>query len=124
MVAQAPTQIIFCKSVMRSFSRLRFLVEISTKLQKIHFFDNLRTITLEGNMETRQMFSSFSSTISSLTVCNIIAVSRPLLDKIFSLEMVKKDICLGSASKQMLFLTNLPQKLHQCPECLQKALDV
>ena len=60
-------------------------------------------------METRQMIPSFSSTISSLTVCNIITVSRPLLDKIFSLEMVKKDICLESASKQMLFLTNLPQ---------------
>ena len=36
------------------FNKFRFLAEVSTKLQKLHFFDNLRTIAQEGNMETRQ----------------------------------------------------------------------
>ena len=53
------------------FNRLRFLAEVSIKLQKMHFFDNLRTTTQEGNMETRQMTPFFSSTFSDLTVCNI-----------------------------------------------------
>ena len=35
------------------------------------FLDNLRTITQEGNMETRQMAPFFPSTFSALTVCNI-----------------------------------------------------
>ena len=35
------------------------------------FLDNLKTITQEGNMETRQMTPFFSSTFSALTVCNI-----------------------------------------------------
>ena len=72
-------QIIFWKSVMRTsrciyvncFNRLRSLREKSTELQKMHFFDNLRTTTQEGNMETRQMAPFFSSTLSTLTVCNI-----------------------------------------------------
>ena len=50
------------------FNRLRFLAEISTNLQKIHFLDNLRTITQEGSMETKQMTSFFSSTFSNLFV--------------------------------------------------------
>ena len=37
----------------------------------MHFLDNLRTITQEENMETRQMTPFFSSTFSDLTVCNI-----------------------------------------------------
>ena len=49
------------------------------------------------------MIPSFSSTVSALTVCNIITVFTRVLGAIFSLEMVKKDICLGSASKQMPF---------------------
>ena len=36
------------------FNRLRFLAEVSTKFRKIHFFDNLRPITQERNMETRK----------------------------------------------------------------------
>ena len=36
------------------FNRLRFLAEVSTKSQKIHFLDDLTTITQERNMETRQ----------------------------------------------------------------------
>ena len=71
--------IIFWKSVMKtlrcmyvnSFNRLRFLVEVSTKLQKCTFLDNLRIITQEGNMRTREMTSFFSSAFSALTVCNI-----------------------------------------------------
>ena len=35
------------------FNPLRFLPEVSTKLQKMHFLDNLRTITQEGSMETK-----------------------------------------------------------------------
>ena len=53
------------------FNRLRFLAEVSTKLQKCTFFDNLRTITEEANMEARQMTAFFSPTSSALTVYNI-----------------------------------------------------
>ena len=53
--------IIFWKTVMRYFSciyvnccsRLTFLPQVNTKLARMHFF--LRTITQEGNRETRQM---------------------------------------------------------------------
>ena len=67
-VAQTPiNHIIFWKTVIKTFrsiyvncfNRLRFLAEVSTKLQKMHFLDNLRTITQEGSMETRQMASFF-----------------------------------------------------------------
>ena len=51
-------------------NRLRFLAEISTKLPKMHFFENWRTITQEENMKTRQMTPFFSSTFSTLFVCN------------------------------------------------------
>ena len=37
------------------FNRHRFLAEVSTKLQKITFLDNLRTTIQKGNMETRLM---------------------------------------------------------------------
>ena len=53
------------------FNRLRFLAEVSSKLQNMHFLDNLRTITQEGSMEIRQMIPFFSSTFSNLTVCNV-----------------------------------------------------
>ena len=78
-VAQTPTShIIFWKTVIKTFrsiyvncfNTLRFLAEVSTKLQKMHFLDNLRTITQEGSTETRQM-TPFLSTFSDLTVCNI-----------------------------------------------------
>ena len=42
------------------FNRLSFLAEFSTKLEKCTFFDNLRTITRERNMETRQMTPFFN----------------------------------------------------------------
>ena len=50
------------------FNQFRFLAEVSTELQKMHFLDNLRTITQEGSMETRQMTPFFSSTFSNLFV--------------------------------------------------------
>ena len=50
------------------FNQLRFLAEVSTELQKMHFLDNWRTITQEGSMETRQMTLFFSSTFSNLFV--------------------------------------------------------
>ena len=50
------------------FNQLRFLAEVSTELQKMHFLDNLRTITQEGSMETRQMNPFCSSSFSSLFV--------------------------------------------------------
>ena len=53
------------------FNRLRFLGKVSTKLPKCTFLGNLRTITQEGNIETRQMTPFFSSIFSNLTVCNI-----------------------------------------------------
>ena len=68
----------FLKDVMRTFrciyvncfNRLKFLAEVSSKLQKIQFLDNLRTITQERNIEARHM-NPFSSTFSAFTVCNI-----------------------------------------------------
>ena len=51
-----------------SFNRFKFLAEVSTKLQKMHIFRNLRTITQEKNMETTQMISFSSSTFSALFV--------------------------------------------------------
>ena len=53
------------------FNRLRFLAEVGTKLQIMHFLDHLRPITQEGIMKTRQMIQFFSSTFSTLTTCNI-----------------------------------------------------
>ena len=48
-----------------------FLLRSAQNCKKCNFLDNLRTITQEGNMETRQMTPFFSSTFSDLTVCNI-----------------------------------------------------
>ena len=50
----------FCKCVTRPFrcmhvncfNQLRHLPDVSTKLQKMHFLDNLRTITPGGNMKS------------------------------------------------------------------------
>ena len=73
-VAQTPiNHIIFWKSVMRTFrciyvncfNRLRFLAEVSTKLQKMHFFGQLGIIAQKWNMETRQMTPFFASTFFS-----------------------------------------------------------
>ena len=67
-VAQTPiNHSIFWKSVMRTFrciyvncfNRLRFLAEVTTNCKKCTFLDILRTITQEGNMETRQMTPFF-----------------------------------------------------------------
>ena len=47
-------------------NRLRILAEVSTKFQKMHsFVDNLRTITEERNMETRQVTPLFICFFSS-----------------------------------------------------------
>ena len=63
-VAHTPiNHIIFWKTVIRflrsisvnCFNRLRFLTEVSAKLQKMHFFWYLRTTTQEGSMKTRQI---------------------------------------------------------------------
>ena len=51
-----------------------FLAEVSTKLKKCTFLDNLLIITQEVNMKTRQMTSFFSSTFSTATVCTFIFV--------------------------------------------------
>ena len=53
------------------FNRLTFFAEISTKFQKITYLDNIRTITQEANMETRQITPFFSATFPTLSVCNI-----------------------------------------------------
>ena len=67
-LAQTPVNhITLYKSVMRAFrcinvdwvNRFRFLAEVSTKLQKMHFLDNLRTTTQEGKLETQQMIPFF-----------------------------------------------------------------
>ena len=49
------------------FNQLRFLAKVSTKLQKKHFLDNLRTVTQKGRIEARQM-TPFSSTFPNLFV--------------------------------------------------------
>ena len=48
------------------FKGLRFLTEVSTKLQKMPFLGNLRTITRKGNMEIGQMTPFFPYTIINL----------------------------------------------------------
>ena len=53
------------------FNTLRFLAEVSTKMEKMDFLDNLRTITQEGSTETRQMTPFLLSTFAALTVCDI-----------------------------------------------------
>ena len=42
-----------------SFNIFRFLAEVSTNLQKLHYLGNLRTITKERRKEIRQMTSFF-----------------------------------------------------------------
>ena len=67
-VAHTPIRhVIFWDTVIKTFrsiyvncfNTLRFLAEVSTKLQKMYILDNLRTITKEGSMETRQMTPFF-----------------------------------------------------------------
>ena len=60
------------------FNRLRFLAEVSTKLQICAFLYNLKTITPEVNMKTREMTSFFHLLFPLfllfhllLNVCNI-----------------------------------------------------
>ena len=53
------------------FNRLILLLQSAQICKKMHFFDNFRTITLEGNMKTRQMTPFFSSAFPTLAVCNI-----------------------------------------------------
>ena len=64
-VVQTPiNHIIFWKSVMRTFrlTDLVFLLRSAQNCKKCTFSDSLRTITREGNMETRQKNPFFSST--------------------------------------------------------------
>ena len=79
-LAQNPMNlIIFWMSIMKTlryihvnyFNRLKFLANISTKLQKLTFMDSLRNIDQEANMETRQMSSFPSFFFSTLSICNI-----------------------------------------------------
>ena len=62
------TRLFRCMYDANCFNRLRFLAEVSTKLQKMCFLDNLRIIPHERSMETRQMTPFFSSTFSNLLV--------------------------------------------------------
>ena len=70
---------IFWKCVTRPFRpisvialiELDFLLRSAQYCKKCIFLDNLKTITQEWNMETRQMTPFFSFTFSTLTVCNI-----------------------------------------------------
>ena len=79
-LAQPPiNHIIFSKTVTRTFrciyvncfNRLRFLDEGSAQnCRKWTFFGHFKDYN-SGSMETRQMAPFFSSTFSTLTVCNI-----------------------------------------------------
>ena len=64
-------EILLIRISKKMLTQEKFLAEVSAKLQKCTFLDNLRTITQEGNMETRQMTSFFSSIFNAETVCNI-----------------------------------------------------
>ena len=72
-VDQIPIKHIFWKSVMRTFryiyincfNKLSFLLGSVQNYKKCTFLDNLRTITEERNMKTRQMTPFFSSTFSA-----------------------------------------------------------
>ena len=79
-VAQTPINYtIFWNSVMRTFrciyvncfNNFGFLLSSAQDCKKYTLLDNLRTITQERNMETRQMAPFFSSTFFALTFCNI-----------------------------------------------------
>ena len=60
-MTQTPiNHIIFWKSAMRTFRCIY-----------VNCFNDLKTITLEGNLETRQMTPFLSSTFYAPTVCNI-----------------------------------------------------
>ena len=71
--------VIFSKRVKRTFRCIyvscinifRFAAAVSTKLQKIHSFGQLKDHKSEGNMITKQVTPFFSSTFSAITVCNI-----------------------------------------------------
>ena len=79
------------------------------------------------------LFLASCSTVSYVNFELVSAYSRPLLSatiapnlkpwvlkKIFSLEMIKNDICLGGASKQNAFFHKMcPKKMHPCPQCLE-----
>ena len=77
--AQTPiNHIIFWKSVLRTFrctdvtcfNRLRFLSEVTTKLQKMHFFGLLKDRNSRRN-HGNYTNSPISSIFSTLTVCKI-----------------------------------------------------
>ena len=53
---------------MYCFKSLMFLAEVSTKLQKMHFFfNNLRTVTHEGSIATKQMTHFYLFFLLSVT---------------------------------------------------------
>ena len=79
MVAQTPiNHIIFWKTVIRTFrfiyvncfNRLRFLAEVSTKLQKMHFFGQFKDRNSERKHESQTNDPIFSSTFSALLFQN------------------------------------------------------
>ena len=80
MLAQTPINyIIFCITVIRTFrsiyincfNRLRFLAEVISKLQKMHFFGKFKDHKSERKHWNWTNDHIFSSTFSTLTVCNI-----------------------------------------------------
>ena len=116
---------IFWKSIMRSFRWIgincfyifRFLVEVSTNLQKMHYFGNLRTITKERNKEIRQMTPFFSSTFWALTVCEIHFCIWKLLKFIFMgsyfcISWSEKYLNFGSVSCKIRILSSSSQQTY------------
>ena len=76
--------VIFSKRVKKTFRCIyiscinifRFTAEVSTKLQKIHSFGQLKDHESEGNIITRQVTPFFSSTFSAVTVTFIFFIWR------------------------------------------------
>ena len=76
--------VIFSKRVKKTFRCIyvscinifRFTAEVSTKLQKIHSFGQLKDHKSEGNIITKQVIPFFSSTFSAATVTFIFFIWR------------------------------------------------
>ena len=77
------------------FNRLRFLAEVRTKLQKVHFVDNLRTITAHG------LYISFPMTRHSL--CTALFMT-PTTNSIKSGKMETESKSASEHSKTLFFV--------------------
>ena len=129
-VAQTPIRhIIFWETVIKTrsiyvncFNTLRCPAEVSTKLQKMHFLDKLRTITQEESKETRQMTPFFIYFFCSY--CNIYCYiwkwSRfiflgPCFDLFWSVKYLNFEQKLSIRTAHLIFLENRHPEVTKNP---------